>query len=395
MSFEKLRFSDSQIQQANNVDILNYATSQGLNIKRINDYSYKIDGYGGLYVNPIENRWNCFQKEGGGGPIQFIMFLHKKTWVESIKELLGLENQLTYLPIKRDINDHVANIEFVLPEKNDTYKHMAAYLTQTRKIDSSILSELIKENKIYEDIHRNCVFIGTDKEGHPKYANLRSTNTNVDAFKGDAKNSDKAFPFSIQGIDKELFVFESPVETLSYLTIEKQFNLQQFNHHVISLGGVGDRALENYLEMYPEINKITLCLNNDGAGRGGVERIKNKYNNYEIEERYPTHNDYNEDLKSLVRAKEIKERFPDIDWDKELQNRTLIEINQNDATKIIETKEPLGRFYYRDGRKMIGIDNSTGEACTKSFYTFDRLIHWQLVEEKGGELGHDDWEIEL
>lgn len=297
MAHKRLRFTDEELTQANNVNLMDYAISIGLELKKVGKDSYHIEGYGGLYINPILNKWNCFSKGEGGGPIQFVMFIENKTWVESVKQLLGF-NPITnhhkqYSIAKRKTEEKG---EFILPEKSNTYKHVIAYLIKTRKIDKNLVYKLIKEGKLYEDKNKNCVFVGYDNNNNPRYGNLRSTNTNT-VFKGDVKNSDKAYPFAIEGTSDKVYVCESPIEVLSYLTILKLYNINSFNHHIISLGGVSDKALKQYLEDNPMIRYIVLCLNNDKTGIKATNKIRSGYKNkYNVIEQYPINKDYNEDL---------------------------------------------------------------------------------------------------
>jgi hypothetical protein len=43
--------------------------------------------------------------------------------------------------------------------------------------------------------------------------------------------------------------------------------------HRLSLGGIGSAALMGFLEQHSEIKSVTLCLDNDNAGRDAVNRI--------------------------------------------------------------------------------------------------------------------------
>lgn len=297
MGYKRLKFTNAELEHANNIDLIDYARSIGLEVKKVGTNSYHIKGYGGLYINPKLNVWNCFSQGKGGGPIQFTMLVKNKSWVESVKELLERD-----LSISFDTKHLKAKSErqikegFTLPEKNNTYKHIIAYLIKTRKIHKDLVYKLIKAGKLYEDKNRNCVFVGTDNNNIPRYANLRGSNTNS-TFKGEAKNSDKAYPFSIKGKSTKVFVFESPIEIISYLTILKTKGIHLFNHHAIALGGISDIGLKQYLEDNLNISSIVLCLNNDKAGIEATENIKKKYKDkYNIELRYPASKDYNEDL---------------------------------------------------------------------------------------------------
>lgn len=69
----------------------------------------------GLYIDPKRNRWNCFSVGKGGGPIQLIMFLENKTWVESIRSILGEPFERYSIEPGTDQNE--GNMEFLLPKK--------------------------------------------------------------------------------------------------------------------------------------------------------------------------------------------------------------------------------------------------------------------------------------
>lgn len=297
MVYEKRRFTDEQIQIANSVNILEYA-KQYFDVKRVGTNSYKIEGYGGLYINPINNMWNCFSQGKGGGPIQFIMFTENKSWVESVKQLLGLTISNNVGNYKKDIRQSEENIkgELILPEKNNTYKHIIAYLIKTRKIDKNIVYKFIKDKKLYEDKNKNCVFVGYDKEGNARYASIRGTNTNIDKFRGEVKNSNKAYSFNLFNKDSDtVYVFESPIELMSYMSLKNEFN-----HNAVSLGGIYDMALNQFLKENENIKSIHLCLNNDDAGKTGTNLIVEKYKkDYNIVVEYPSLKDFNKDLMIL------------------------------------------------------------------------------------------------
>jgi len=288
------RFTDEEIQRANDVSIVNYIKDLNLNTKRAGK-TLKVEGYGGLYIDPVKNRWNCFSTGKGGGPIQLVMFLERKTWVESVKTLLG--NSYESSPVIPNSNSKIGEKgEFILPEKNNTYKHIIAYLIQTRGIDKDIVYNCIQNKILYEDGKRNCVFIGYDEKGIPKYAGLRGTNTNS-VFKGEAENSNKAFSFNMPGNTNKLYVFESPIELMSYLTLKKQLDIKDFNHHMLSLGCLAPVALNKYLENHPNIEEIVLCLNNDKWGVKATNNIIKEFEDrYKVNIEFPKLKDFNEDL---------------------------------------------------------------------------------------------------
>ena len=121
---------------------------------------------------------------------------------------------------------------------------------------------------IYEDAaHHNAVFVGRDEDGIPRYAHSKGTTGN---FRLDVKGSDKAFNFCYRGEGDRLFVFEAPVDLLSFLCLfKKAWQKQSY----LSLGGVGEKALLHFLSDRPNIKTVYLCLDSDQAGNDACSRL--------------------------------------------------------------------------------------------------------------------------
>jgi hypothetical protein len=302
MRREKLRFTNEQIALAESVNIISYAESIGYTVKQVTPKSFKIEGYGGLYIHGNGHKWNWFSQNKGGGAIQFVIEMEGKTWVEAMKRLLNMNNEIvSYTPPKIEKKEEKG--EFILPEKKSTFKHIFAYLINTRGIDKEIVYDFVKKDKVYENKYRSCVFIGYDKGAQVKYASVRSTNTTGKSFRCDVKNSDKTYPFCSLGTNDTVCVFEAPIDLMSYLTLIKKYNIKDFESHCISLGGVADKALEYYLKENPNITKIMLCLDNDEAGHFACQQIREKYRDtYKILRHLPEGKDFNEQLLNMGKA---------------------------------------------------------------------------------------------
>lgn len=305
----KLLFTDKQIRLANCVSIIEYARQAGYKVEQVTPHSYKIPEQGGLYIHADGHKWNHFSKEIGGGAIQFVMHMEGKTWVEAVKQLLNTGCSSAPYSLDASVDTKESNEKFkgifVLPERNKTYKHIFAYLIGHRKINKEIVYDMVKRNKIYENKYNSCVFVGHDMSGEAKFASIRSTNINGKAFRCDVTNSDKSYSFCIEGSSSMLYIFESPIDLMSYLTFYKLCTTLEYKDHMLSLGGLSDKALERYLKDYPSITKMTLCLDNDEAGRFASEQIKNKYrSDYEIYQHISHGKDWNEDLVSYSNTRE-------------------------------------------------------------------------------------------
>ena len=89
------------------------------------------------------------------------------TFQQAVRALCGEEIQKsvpkqTYTPAKQ-IPEHKEKM--ILPKANSDAHRAFAYLVKTRHIDSQIVSQLMREHKIYENDKHSCVFVGYDKNG--------------------------------------------------------------------------------------------------------------------------------------------------------------------------------------------------------------------------------------
>jgi len=157
---------------------------------------------------------------------------------------------------------------FRLPLRNVTNANILNYLTQERKLSPSLVNFFIAAGDIYEDSsHHNVVFVGRDADGHPRYASSRGIN---EKFRQDAAGAEKAFGFAHRGTDKQLLVFEAPIDLLSFIELFPK-NWQQ--HNYLSLGGVPGKALRQFLSERPDVERVFLCLDADKAGEDACKRL--------------------------------------------------------------------------------------------------------------------------
>ncbi|OSB13493.1 DUF3991 domain-containing protein [Clostridium botulinum] len=93
-------------------------------------------------------------------------------------------------------------------------------MIKTRKLDTDIVNQFVKDKKIYEDTHHNYVFVLYDEENNPKFASVRRTKTSK-KFRRDIENLDKGYLFCREGRSDTLCIFESAIDLMSYLILLK------------------------------------------------------------------------------------------------------------------------------------------------------------------------------
>ena len=184
-----------------------------------------------------------------------------------------------------------------LPERNESCEIARKYLIEQRKLSEQLIDQMIAKGDIYESKkYHNVVFVGRDKEQNPRYAAMRGTDEN--RYRGEARGSEKAYGFGHIGTDEKLFVFESPIDLLSYITAVPE---EWEKHSYISLGGLSEKAMKRMYTEYPQIHSIYLCLDNDEPGnercRQFVSLIPEELSVYRLE---PVKKDWNECLVAEV-----------------------------------------------------------------------------------------------
>ena len=166
---------------------------------------------------------------------------------------------------------------------------------------------MMKQKKLYESDRHNCVFVGTDMEGHIRFASERGTISGV-SFRMDCPGSDKRFCFHLEGKNDTVFVFEAPIDALSHATLYKMKKQDYTQDHRTSLGCLGSTALLQYLEDRPHIKNVVLCLDNDQWGRAAstkfMEMLKEK--GFNVWEEVSKTKDYNQDLIEFVKKQQFE-----------------------------------------------------------------------------------------
>lgn len=174
---------------------------------------------------------------------------------------------------------------FELPEPNRTSHRVIAYLSN-RGIHRSVTDYCLETGRLYESRrYHNAVFVGFDQEGIPRYAAIRGTTST--RYMGEAAGSDKRYSFSIPSSENstELHLFESAIDLLSYCTLEHLAGRDWQQAHKLSLAGIfrpkADQeqttlpaALTQYLQNYPQVNRLVLHLDNDEPGRLAAATIQ-------------------------------------------------------------------------------------------------------------------------
>ena len=254
-----MTYTQAQIDKANAVDLEKFLRAQDETLVR-SGKEYRWKAHDSLTV--CGNKWFRHSQSKGGLPVDFVMEFYGKSFPEAVQMLTGEPGEV------QPEADPAPSPAFRLPLRNVTNANILNYLTQERKLSPSLVNFFIVAGDIYEDAaHHNVVFVGRDADGHPRYASSRGIR---EKFRQDTAGAEKAFGFAHRGTDKQLLVFEAPIDLLSFIELFPK-NWQQ--HNYLSLGGVSGKALQQFLSERPDVERVFLCLDADKAGEDACKRL--------------------------------------------------------------------------------------------------------------------------
>ena len=136
---------------------------------------------------------------------------------------------------------------------------------------------------------------GRDEQGEIRHLHTRGTLTGSH-FRQTLPGSEKAYSFHWLGTSGKLYAFEAPIDMLSYISLHPEGWL---NHTYVALCGVSAAPIYHLLETQPQLEEVTLCLDNDEAGRNAARRIAGELLqewNVTMSAEFPTLKDWNVEL---------------------------------------------------------------------------------------------------
>ena len=201
-------YTQEQIDRANQADLVSFLQGRGEQLTRAGQ-EYRWKRHDSLTIRG--NKWYRHSQSKGGAPIDFVMEFFGKSFTEAVELLTG-EKGAAPPP---DRPSPASFSDFRLPPRSSDNRIARNYLTAARHIDEDVSGFFFSTGDIYEEAaHHNAIFVGRDEDGVPRYAHQRGTAGN---FRLDVKGSDKAFNFCYRGEGERLFVFEAPIDLLSFL----------------------------------------------------------------------------------------------------------------------------------------------------------------------------------
>lgn len=180
-------------------------------------------------------------------------------------------------------------------------RRVMAYLKKTRGISSTIIMDFIKRKFLFQESKTHNALFAVYNENHSVVGvEVEGTLSQV-KFKGLKKGSNHRYGFSVpmDGSNiKYVLFFESAVDLMSFIEIERLRCKPLTGCLLVSLAGLKQETLENTLHTLTNGAECVMCVDNDIAGQTFTKGLKTQMKS--IVEHFPDkrYKDWNEQLKA-------------------------------------------------------------------------------------------------
>lgn len=300
-----IHFTHEEKERANSVDLEHFLLQQGEKLipsgreKRLSsDHSITVRG----------NEWYDHAADEGGYAIDFVKRFYNLDFPDAMTMLLGGNCGAVYHQATERVEE--PKKPFELPPQNKDMRRTFAYLIKHRCLDSEVLSAFAREKLIYESLEKskdgknefhNAIFVGYDENRVACHAHKRGIYSEGKSYKGNIDSSNPCYSFNWKGTSDRLYVFEAPIDMLSFISMYKNSDWQR--HSYVALCGLSEQAMLKQLDNNENLTTVVLCLDNDTAGNKAADKFEKLLTEREVTVKrlLPTLKDFNEDLQAHVR----------------------------------------------------------------------------------------------
>lgn len=326
-------------ERANNVDILDYLLSIGEPLKKEGNQFYRHEQHDSLVINLKRNYFSWNSKNVSGNAVTYLMNVYNLTFQHAVKKINSDLGDKDFVAFKAPEPTYPDKFHYDVKESTTT-DNVIKYLVDERKIDADLVGMLVDMDFIKEDSYKNVVFkwkekgelIGANLQGTREIPEEKRIHVDRAYFKKVLPTTKEATNdgFSItRGYPENLYFFEAPIDALSYLTLNRS---TLSNCQLKSMDGLKfetfvqtvKNTMKDLEQAGKKLESITLCVDNDNAGREFIDKIKG----YDFQRKDGMKIIINSDIPNLPKGQDKW------DWNNELKLRVNSSVKKNLSNEL-------------------------------------------------------------
>ncbi|EAC3131978.1 DUF3991 domain-containing protein [Listeria monocytogenes] len=280
------RFTETEIKKVAGVDMVSYLEKKGEPLNQAGKYYYHKE-HDSLVLCPEKGyfTWNS-RGVSDRSCIKLAMELFDLSFIEAVQDVLEQnipEHEKEVRQVRQASKKKPFSYWRDIKEANNQDK-LKQYLIGERKINPWLVSELIQKKYIVQDKQDNVVYkwfhplkknevIGAAKEGVSIIPEAERWKPSMKRFKQVMVSGDNGFYFDVGKTNQinQLYVFESPVDMMSYLSLKMQRGDQSIrNARFLAMDGVKPMTFfHHYTLLSAKLDQPIqpiVCVDNDAAG---------------------------------------------------------------------------------------------------------------------------------
>ncbi|WP_088816333.1 MULTISPECIES: DUF3991 domain-containing protein [Listeria] len=285
-------FTEAEIKQAQQMDLLGYMESKGEIFKRAGKY-YVHQEHDSLVICPEKAyfSWNSTGKSSKSC-ITLAMQFFELNFQEAVQDVLEHTVSSDKVEARRYTQDDKKMFDYPQDIQESTRTDaLKKYLIDERKIDPDLVSELIQRKYIVQDQQQNVVYkwldplqkekvVGAAKEGTRIIPEEKRIKPSMKRFKQVLTSGNQGFYFDVGKTEliNQIYLFESPVDMMSYLTLKTQRGDASIqNARFLAMDGVKESVFfHHYMSLTAKLKhpiQPICCVDNDHAGHVFLEKL--------------------------------------------------------------------------------------------------------------------------
>jgi hypothetical protein len=291
------RTAQELIVRARQTNLADYLISRGEPLVKSGAGRYKHAEHDSLVFTDNAYYWNS--RDEHGNAIDFLRSFYNMDFKEAVKALTGelpsAENSTASVQ-RKIVSERYFNFDSIILSPD--MRRIIEYLCG-RGISKTLILDLISRRLLFQEKVTNNIIFPIYDGNAIVGAEVAGTLSNK-RFKGIKSGSKYSYGYNLSFGEQTKFLlfFESPIDLISFVDIEKTRGKSLANCRLVSLAGLKSNVIERELQAANGAARAFLCVDNDAAGARFIRDVTELHAGVKVFLPDKMYKDWNEQLQA-------------------------------------------------------------------------------------------------